>query len=128
MGGSGSFTLQVQHQQLPPGVLVCPVAEGQHGFLQEVGGHDLVPVVVVELSELAGDALLYSEPLPGRVAVQQEHLQEPAGRQTSLRVKNKVRKKMTGSPENEPTGTLHVNRRVTKMSTDMLLTGLLIKV
>lgn len=41
------------------------MAEGQHGFLQEVGGNDLVSVVVVELPELAGDALLDGEPLPG---------------------------------------------------------------
>lgn len=57
------LTLQVEHQQLSPGVLVCPVAEGQHGLLQEVGGNDLVPVVVVELPELAGDALFYGKPL-----------------------------------------------------------------
>lgn len=59
------------------------MAEGQHGFLQEVGGNDLLPVVVVELAKLAGDALLYGEPLPGRVAVQQKHFEEPghAGRE-----------------------------------------------
>lgn len=101
---SGSFTLQVQHQQLPPSVLVRPVTEGQHGFLQEVGGHDLVAIIVVKLSELAGDALLYGKPLSGRVAVQQEHLQEPAGRQVSLQIS-------AGSCENELTG-LHVNQRV----------------
>lgn len=71
------FTLQVQHQQLSTGVLVGPVAEGQHRFLQEVGGNDLLSVVVVELAELAGDALLYGEPLPGWVAVQQKHFEEP---------------------------------------------------
>lgn len=79
MGGSGerSLTLQVEHQQLPARVLVGPVAEGQHGLLQQVGGVDLLAVVVVELAELAGDALLDGEPLAGRVAVEQEHLQEP---------------------------------------------------
>lgn len=74
----GVFTLQVEHQQLPAGVLEGPVAEGQHGFLQKVGGTDLVSVVVVELPELAGDALLYSEPLSSRVTVEQKHLQKPA--------------------------------------------------
>lgn len=70
--------MQVQDQQVSPGVLVGPVAEGQHGLLQEVGGDDLVSVVVVELAELAGDAFLYGKPLACRVAVEQEHLQEPA--------------------------------------------------
>lgn len=76
--GSGRhLTLQVEHQQLPARVLVGPVAEGQHGLLQQVGGVDLLAVVVVELAELAGYALLDGEPLAGRVAVEQEHLQEP---------------------------------------------------
>ena len=70
-------TLQVQDQQVSAGVLVGPVAEGQHGLLQQIGGDDLVSVVVVELAELAGDALLDGEPLARRVAVEQEHLQEP---------------------------------------------------
>lgn len=72
-----SLTLQVEHQQLPTRVLVGPVAEGQHGLLQQVGGVDLLAVVVVELAELPGDALLDGEPLTGRVAVEQEHLEEP---------------------------------------------------
>lgn len=71
------FTLQVEHQQLSTGVLVSPVAEGQHGFLQEVGGDDLISIVVVELPELSGDALLYSKPLTGRVTVEQKHFQKP---------------------------------------------------
>lgn len=75
---AGALTLEVEHQQLPAGVLVGPVAEGQHGFLQEVGGVDLFSVVVVELPELAGDALFDSEPLSSRVAVEQKHLQKPA--------------------------------------------------
>lgn len=74
---SRDFTLQVEHQQLPAGVLVGPVAEGQHGLLQEVGGDDLVAIVVVELPELPRDALFNSKPLSGRVTVEQEHLQEP---------------------------------------------------
>lgn len=57
------LTLQVEHQQFSTGVLVGPVAEGQHGFLQEVGGNDFVPIVVIELPELTGDALFYSKPL-----------------------------------------------------------------
>lgn len=72
-----SFTLQVEHQQLSAGVLVRPVAEGQHGFLQQVSGVDLLSVVVVELPELSGNALLYSKPLSGRVTVEQKHLQKP---------------------------------------------------
>lgn len=71
------FTLQVEHQQLSTRVFVGPVAEGQHGFLQQVGGVDLFAVVVVELPELPSNALFYSEPLSGRVTVQQKHLQEP---------------------------------------------------
>lgn len=71
------FTLQVEHQQLSAGVLIGPVAEGQHGFLQEVGGDDLITVVVVELPELPGDALFYCKPLSGRVTVEQKHLQKP---------------------------------------------------
>ena len=74
---SASFTLQVEHQQLSAGVLVGPVAEGQHGFLQQVSGVDLLSVVVVELPELSGNALLYSKPLSGRVTVEQKHLQKP---------------------------------------------------
>lgn len=61
----GEVTLQVEHQQLPPGVLVGPVAEGQHGLLQQAAGNDLIPVVVVKLPELAADALLNGEPLTG---------------------------------------------------------------
>lgn len=71
------FTLQVEHQQLSAGVLVGPVAEGQHGFLQEVGGDDLISIVVVELPELSSDAFFYSKPLTGRVTVEQKHLQKP---------------------------------------------------
>lgn len=74
------FTLQVEHQQLSARVLVGPVAEGQHGFLQEVGGVDLFSVVVVELPELPSNALFYSEPLSGRVTVEQKHLQKPEHR------------------------------------------------
>lgn len=70
------LTLEVEHQQLSAGVLVGPVAEGQHGFLQEVGGDNLVSVVIVELPELPGDALFYRKPLSGRVAVEQKHLQK----------------------------------------------------
>ena len=69
--------MKVQDQQVSACVLVGPVAEGQHGLLQQVGGDDLVSVVVVELAELAGDAFLDGEPLARRVAVEQEHLQEP---------------------------------------------------
>lgn len=75
------FTLQVEHQQLATRVLVGPVAEGQHGFLQQVGGNDFVPVVVVELPEFPGDALLYGEPLSSRMTVEQKHLQKPADAQ-----------------------------------------------
>lgn len=79
----GVVTLQVEHQQLSAGVLVGPVAEGQHGFLQEVCGHDLISVVVVELPELPGDAFLYSKPLASRVTVEQKHLQEPEHKEDS---------------------------------------------
>lgn len=54
------------------------MTEGQHGLLQQVGGDDLISVVVVELAELSGDALLNGKPLASRVAVQQEHLQKSA--------------------------------------------------
>lgn len=77
------FTLQVEHQQLSAGVLVGPVAEGQHGFLQEVGGDDLISVVVVEFPELPGNALFYRKPLSGRVTVEQKHLQKPEHTQDS---------------------------------------------
>lgn len=78
------FTLQVEHQQLPARVLVGPVAEGQHGLFQQVGGVDLLAVVVVELAELPGDALLDGEPLTGRVTVEQEHLQKPEHRRAGV--------------------------------------------
>lgn len=71
------FTLQVEHQQLSASVLVGPVAEGQHSFLQEVSGDNLISIVVVELPELSSDALLYSKPLSSRVTVEQKHLQKP---------------------------------------------------
>ena len=72
-----SFTLQVEYQQLSTGVLVGPVAEGQHGFLQQVSGVDLLSIVVVELPELSGNELLYSKPLSSRVTVEQKHFQKP---------------------------------------------------
>lgn len=78
------FTLQVEHQQLPARVLIGPVAEGQHGLLQQVGGVDLLAVVVVELAELPGDALLDGEPLTGRVTVEQEHFQKPEHRRVGV--------------------------------------------
>lgn len=77
------ITLEVEHQQLPAGVLVGPVAERQHGFLQQVGGVDLLSIIVVELSELPSDALFDSKPLSSRVAVEQKHLQKPADTKTS---------------------------------------------
>lgn len=82
------ITLEVEHQQLPAGVLVGPVAEGQHGFLQQVGGIDLLSVIVVELTELPSDALFYSKPLSSRVAVEQKHLQKPAETKSLLKNDN----------------------------------------
>lgn len=73
-------TLQVQHEQLSARVLVRPVAEGQHGFFQKVSWDDFIPVVVIKLAEISSDAFLDGEPLTRRMTVQQEHLQEPAGK------------------------------------------------
>lgn len=93
-----SLTLQVEHQQLPTRVLVGPVAEGQHGLLQQVGGVDLLAVVVVELAELPADALLDGEPPTGRVAVEQEHLQEPEDGRVGSTADNANQPRSRGTP------------------------------
>lgn len=72
-----AVTLQVEDKELPTGVDIGPVREGQHQLLQQADGSDLIPVVVVVFPKFTSHVLLNGQPLVGWMAVDEENLQEP---------------------------------------------------
>lgn len=74
-----AVTLQIQDQELPTGVDIGPVGEGQHQLFQQADGSNLIPVVVVVFPKFTSHVLLDGQPLVCWMAVDEENFQEPVG-------------------------------------------------
>lgn len=58
-----AVTLQIQDKELPTGIHVGPVREGQHQLFQQAARSNLISVVVVVFPKLASHVLLNGQPL-----------------------------------------------------------------
>lgn len=72
-----AVTLQIQNKELPTGVDIGPVREGQHHLFQQADGSNLVSIVVVVLPKFTSHVLLNGQPLVCWMAVDEENFQEP---------------------------------------------------
>lgn len=75
-------TLQIQDKELPTGVYIGPVREGQHQFFKQAARTNLISIVVVVLPKFTSHVLLNGQPLVRWMAVDKENFQEPVDTNT----------------------------------------------